>query len=204
LVHSLEEFLRSFGYLALFLLTVAQCTGIPVSSEVVIPFAGLLVANHTFSLPLVILVTVAGEMVGAVIAYTIGARIGRPAVLAIGRRFHFREGHLEAAERWIERRGVVAVAVGRCVPVIRSYTSFPAGFARMPLSRFLPATLVGALVWDTALAVAGMELGKHFSKISVVLKPLEYIGAIVLALAFVYLVYRWNNRGGAAPETRQP
>lgn len=204
MVHSLEEFLRSFGYLALFLLTVAQCTGIPVSSEVVIPFAGLLVANHTFSLPLVILVTVAGEMVGAVIAYTIGARIGRPAVLAIGRRFHFREGHLEAAERWIERRGVVAVAVGRCVPVIRSYTSFPAGFARMPLSRFLPATLVGALVWDTALAVAGMELGKHFSKISVVLKPLEYIGAIVLALAFVYLVYRWNNRGGAAPETRQP
>lgn len=204
MVHSLEQLLRSFGYLALFLLTVAQCTGIPVSSEVVIPFAGLLVANHTFSLPLVILVTVAGELVGAMIAYTIGARVGRPAVLAVGRRFHFRETHLEAAERWIERRGVVAVAVGRCVPVIRSYTSFPAGFGRMPLRQFLPATLVGALVWDSALAVAGMELGKHFSKISTVLKPLEYLGLIVLALAFVYGVYRWNNRGGSISGPDQP
>jgi len=199
LVHSLEQFLTSFGYLALFLLTVAQCTGIPVSSEVVIPFAGLLVANGTLSLPLVILVTLVGELVGALIAYAIGAWVGRPAVLAAGRRFHFRESHLEAAERWIERRGVLAVAVGRCVPIIRSYTSFPAGFGHMPLTRFIPATLVGALVWDSALAVAGMELGKHLSDISTVLQPLGYIAVVLLALAFVYGVYRWNNRDRAAP-----
>ncbi|MGC2191471.1 MAG: DedA family protein [Candidatus Dormiibacterota bacterium] len=200
MVHSLEQFLTSFGYLALFLLTVAQCTGIPVSSEVVIPFAGLLVANGTLSLPLVILVTLLGELVGALIAYAIGAWVGRPAVLAVGRRFHFRESHLEAAERWIERRGVLAVAVGRCVPIIRSYTSFPAGFGHMPLTRFVPATLVGALVWDSALAVAGMELGKHLSDVSKVLQPLGYIAVVVLALALVYGVYRWNNRDSAAPE----
>ena len=199
MVHSLEQFLTSFGYLALFLLPVAQCTGIPVSSEVVIPFAGLLVANGTLSLPLVILVTLVGELVGALIAYAIGAWVGRPAVLAAGRRFHFRESHLEAAERWIERRGVLAVAVGRCVPIIRSYTSFPAGFGHMPLTRFIPATLVGALVWDSALAVAGMELGKHLSDISTVLQPLGYIAVVLLALAFVYGVYRWNNRDRAAP-----
>jgi len=194
LVHSLEHFLTTFGYFALFLLTVAQCTGIPVSSEVVIPFAGVLVANGTLSLPLVILVTLLGELVGALIAYAIGAWVGRPAVLAAGRRFRFRESHLEAAERWIERRGVLAVAVGRCVPVIRSYTSFPAGFGHMPLSRFIPATLVGALVWDSALAVAGMELGKHFAQISTFLQPLGYVALVLLALAFVYGVYRWNNR----------
>lgn len=199
MVHSLEHLLSTFGYLALFLMTVAQCTGIPVSSEVVIPFAGLLVANGTLSLPLVILVTVLGELVGAMVAYAIGAWVGRPAVLAFGRRFHFRESHLVAAERWIDQRGVVAVAVGRCVPVIRSYTSFPAGFAHMPLSRFLPATLAGALVWDTALAVTGMELGKHFSEISKVLKPLEYIAAVLLALAVVYGVYRWNSRDTTPP-----
>jgi len=203
LIHSLEQLLTSFGYLALFLLTVAQCTGIPVSSEVVIPFAGLLVANGTLSLPLVILVTVLGELVGALIAYAIGAWVGRPAVLAAGRRFHFRESHLEAAERWIARRGVVAVAVGRCVPIIRSYTSFPAGFGHMPLTQFVPATLVGALVWDSALTVAGMELGKHFSQISKVLQPLGYIAVVLLALALVYGVYRWNNRGPAAPEGRE-
>lgn len=203
MVHSLEQLLTSFGYVALFLLTVAQCTGIPVSSEVVIPFAGLLVANGTLSLPLVILVTVLGELVGALIAYAIGDWVGRPAVLAFGRRFHFREDHLEAAERWIARRGAVAVAVGRCVPIIRSYTSFPAGFAGMPLSRFLPATLVGALVWDSTLAVAGMELGKHYADISKVLKPLGYAAVVLLALALVYGIYHWNNRGTTRPTTKE-
>ncbi|HVB53390.1 MAG TPA: DedA family protein [Candidatus Acidoferrales bacterium] len=199
MVHSLEHLLTTFGYLGLFFLTVAQCTGIPVSSEVVLPFAGLLVANGTLSLPLVIVVAVLGELVGALIAYAIGAWVGRPAVLAAGRRFRFRESHLEAAERWIERRGVVAVAVGRCVPIIRSYTSFPAGFGHMPLSRFLPATLVGALVWDSVLVVAGMELGKHLSEISKILQPVGYIAVLLLALVLVYGVYRWNNREGEPP-----
>ncbi|HUY25443.1 MAG TPA: DedA family protein [Candidatus Saccharimonadales bacterium] len=194
MVHSLEQFLMSFGYLALFLLTVAQCTGIPISSEVVLPFAGVLVANGTLSLPLVIVVAVAAELVGASIAYAIGAWIGRPAVLRLGRRFYFRESHLQAAERWIEKRGVVAVAVGRCVPIIRSYTSFPAGFAHMRLVLFLPATLVGAAVWDTALVLAGMELGKHISNITTVLQPLGYVALVLLALALVYGVYLWNNR----------
>ncbi len=199
MVHSLEHFLTTFGYLALFVLTVAQCTGIPISSEVVIPFAGLLSANGTLSLPLVILVTVAGELVGALIAYAIGALVGRPAVLALGRRFHFRESHLVAAERWIDNRGVVAVAVGRCIPIIRGYTSFPAGWARMPLIRFLPATLIGAVVWDATLAVAGMELGKHLNLISTVLQPLGYVAVVLLALALVYAVYRWNNREPSTP-----
>ncbi|MGH7610150.1 MAG: DedA family protein [Candidatus Dormibacteria bacterium] len=174
---------------------MAQCTGIPVSSEIVIPFAGLLAGSGTLSLPLVIVVTVCGELVGAMIAYAIGSWVGRPAVLAFGARFHFRESHLLAAERWIERRGVPAVALGRCIPVIRSYTSFPAGFAHMRLSRFLPATLVGAVVWDTALALAGFELGKHFSAISGVLQPIGYVALVLLALALVYGVYRWNQRG---------
>jgi membrane protein DedA with SNARE-associated domain len=203
LVHTLEQLLTSFGYLGLFLLTVAQCTGIPVSSEVVLPFAGLLVANGTLSLPLVILVAVLAELVGAVIAYAIGAWVGRPAVLGFGRRFHFRESHLDAAERWIERRGVVAVAVGRCVPILRSYTSFPAGFAHMRLVHFLPATLVGALVWDTALVLAGMELGKHFSAIATVLQPLGYVALVLLALVLVYGVYRWNNRGSGEQTTEE-
>ncbi len=200
MVHSLQQLLTSYGYLALFILTVAQCTGIPVSSEVVIPFAGLLVADHTLSLPLVIVVALVGEVVGALIAYSIGSWVGRPAVLAAGRRFHFRESHLEAAERWVERRGVVAVAVGRCIPIIRSYTSFPAGFGHMPLRQFLPATVVGALVWDSALAVAGMELGRHFSEISKVLQPIAYVALVLLALAVAYAVYRWRRRRRSAPQ----
>lgn len=194
MIQGLEHFLTTAGYLALFLLTVAQCCGFPVSSEVVLPFAGVLTVTGTLSLPVVILVALAAELVGALIAYGVAAWVGRTAVVGFGKRFRLKESHFEAAERFYERRGVVAVAVGRVVPVIRSYTSFPAGFARMPLLPFILATLIGAAVWDTSLTVAGMELGRHYSEIGKVLKPIEYVVAVVVLAAIAYGVWRYINR----------
>lgn len=194
MIHSLESFLTTAGYLALFLLTVAQCCGFPVSSEVVLPFAGVLVATGTLSLPLVILVALLAELVGALIAYGIAAWVGRQAVVGFGQRFRLKESHFEAAERFYERRGVVAVAVGRVLPVLRSYTSYPAGFARMPLVKFIPATLVGALVWDASLSIAGMELGKNFNRIGSVIKPLEYLVLALLVVALLYGAWRYVKR----------
>jgi membrane protein DedA with SNARE-associated domain len=193
-IHSLESFLTTAGYLALFLLTVAQCCGFPVSSEVVLPFAGVLVATGTLSLPLVILVALLAELVGALIAYGIAAWVGRQAVVGFGQRFRLKESHFEAAERFYERRGVVAVAVGRVLPVLRSYTSYPAGFARMPLVKFIPATLVGALVWDASLSIAGMELGKNFNRIGSVIKPVEYLVLALLVVALLYGAWRYVKR----------
>lgn len=200
LIHSLESFLTTAGYLALFLLTVAQCCGFPVSSEVVLPFAGVLVATGTLSLPLVIIVALLAELVGALIAYGVAAWVGRQAVVGFGKRFRLKESHFEAAERFYERRGVVAVAVGRVLPVLRSYTSYPAGFARMPLVKFIPATLLGAFVWDASLSIAGMELGKHFNRIGAVIKPLEYLVLALLVMALLYGVWRYINRPAAAAE----
>ncbi len=194
MVAGLEHFLSSAGYAAIFLLTVAQCCGFPVSSEVVLPFTGVLVALGTLSLPLAIIVALVGELVGAMISYGLGIWVGREALLRWGARFHLRESHLQAAERFYQRRGVVAVAVGRITPVIRSYTSYPAGFAEMPLIKFIPATLVGAVVWDTALIVAGMELGKHFSLIGKVIKPIEYIAAFAIIVLILYGLWRYINR----------
>ncbi|MDA8331401.1 MAG: DedA family protein [Candidatus Dormibacteraeota bacterium] len=193
-IHALESFLTTAGYLALFLLTVAQCCGFPVSSEVVLPFAGVLTVTGTLNLPLVIVVALIGELVGALIAYWLADWVGRAAIVGFGQRFRLKESHFEAAERFYERRGVAAVAVGRVLPVLRSYTSYPAGFARMPLRLFIPATLVGAFVWDAALSIAGMELGKHFNQIGSVIKPLEYAVLALVVVALLYGVWRYINR----------
>lgn len=197
MIQGMEHFLSVAGYLALFLLTVAQCVGFPVSSEVVLPFAGVLVSTNTLSLPLAIVVALAAELFGGLVAYGLASWVGRQALVGFGQRFKLKESHFEAAERFYERRGVAAVAVGRVIPVLRSYTSYPAGFARMPLPKFIPATLVGALVWDAGLIIAGMELGKHFSAVGSVIKPLEYIVGVLVVAAIVYGVYRYINRPAA-------
>ena len=56
------------------------------------------------------------------------------------------------AERWFDRRAVVAVLVGRCVPLIRSLVSIPAGFRRMNFGMFTLYTAIGSLIWNTALS----------------------------------------------------
>lgn len=202
MIQGLEHFLSVAGYFAVFILTVAQCCGFPVSSEVVLPFTGVLVATSTLALIPAIGMALAGELVGALIAYWVAAWVGRQALVGFGQRFRLRESHFEVAERFYERRGMAAVALGRVLPVVRSYTSFPAGFARMPMVKFIPATLAGALVWDVALIITGMELGRHFSEIGKVIKPLEYVLAALVVLALLYGVYRYINRPVRAAEER--
>src|ERR1039458_2795198 len=103
MIQGLEHFLSTAGYLALFLLTVAQCCGFPISSEVVLPFAGVLTVTGTLNLPVVIAVALLGELVGALIAYGVAAWVGRAALLGFGSRFKLKESHFEAA-RSEERR----------------------------------------------------------------------------------------------------
>src|SRR2546430_1297878 len=99
--------------------------------------------------------------------------------------------HLEIADGWFRRWGLLAVFVGRVLPVIRTYISFPAGLARIDLTRFSMLTFVGALPWCAALALVGYVLGRNYDRIS---GPLEK-GAIAIALLVVIAVIAWYVRG---------
>src|SRR5439155_1291622 len=71
------------------------------------------------------------NLVGSLIAYGVAARFGEPLLLGPGRYVGIRRHHLEMADGWFRRWGLVAVFVGRVLPVIRTYISFPAGLARI-------------------------------------------------------------------------
>jgi len=106
------------------------------------------------------------------------------------------------AERWFDRRAVVAVLIGRCVPLIRSLVSIPAGFRRMPLAPFVLYTTVGSLVWNTALIGAGYLLRDNWHDVEPVLDTVQYlvIAAIVLAIAW----YFWSRFASPKNRSQQP
>lgn len=193
---AVSNLVATYGLAAVFVLMVFESCGFPFPSEVVMPTAGLLAAAGHMNIVAAIVAGGVANLVGSLIAYGLAARFGEPLLLGPGRYIGIRRHHLDLADRWFRRWGLAAVFVGRVLPVIRTYISFPAGLARIDLGRFSVLTLIGALPWCAALALVGYYLGKNYDRISVSVER----GAIVIALLLVAGLLLWYVRGRAADE----
>ena len=171
------------GLLAVLLTMAAESAGIPISSEVVVPLGGSLAAAGILPFAGVVLAATAGNLAGSAVAFALARRYGHAIADRYGRRVGLDHGHLQLAERFFDRFGVAAVFVGRLLPVVRTYISFPAGLSRMGWVPFLLATAAGCVPWNLALACAGLLLGRQYGLVEHALGPLAVpaaIGAVVL------------------------
>jgi membrane protein DedA with SNARE-associated domain len=196
-----RDFVRDHGLGAVFFLMAVESCGIPFPSEVIMPVAGAVAAGaiagaHLGLVPAII-AGAAGNLLGSLAAWFLAAYFGEPLLLGPGRFVGIRRSHIELADRFFERRGLVAVFIGRMLPVIRTYISFPAGLARVPLLPFAVLTFLGALPWSAGLAIAGYEVGANYDRIS---GPIER-AAVVIAVLVVAAIGVWfiRGRGRRAP-----
>src|SRR5215211_6152549 len=140
ILHPLIEFVTgtigSYGVPAVFVLMLLESMGILIPSEAISPFAGYLVSQEKMSMFGAVAAGVLGNLVGSWVAYFIGLWGGRELWLRYGRYVGVRGHHLGVAEKWFDRYGELTVFVSRCLPVVRTFISFPAGTARMNFSRF--------------------------------------------------------------------
>ena len=195
---AVSNFIATYGLIAVFVLMVAESCGLPFPSEVIMPTSGLLAAGGHMNLVAAIVAGALANLVGSLLAYVLAARFGEPLLLGPGRYVGIRRHHLEIADGWFRRWGLIAVLIGRVLPVIRTYISFPAGLARVDLVRFSILTFVGALPWCAALALVGYELGKNYDRVS---GPVEK-AAIAIAVLVVVVVVAWYVRG-REPRSRE-
>ena len=190
----MQSFLHHWTYLALVVLTVAEAACIPIPSEVTVGYAGYLASTGRVNLVVVILLATLGEMVGAFIAYVVGRTGGRAFVDRFGRYILLSHADLDRAEGWFERRGEWSVAVGRIVPLVRTFIAFPAGVAEMPPVRFGLLTGAGSLVWIGALAGAGYALGNRWNKLTHGFSLAGYVIAALVVLAIAaFLLHRFRQ-----------
>ena len=129
LIDLVTRIIGDYGVPAVFVLMVLESTGILIPSEAIAPFAGYLVSVGKMSLLEAISAGILGNLVGSWIAYSIGLWGGRELWLHYGRYVGVRSHHLHLAEKWFERYGEFTVFISRCLPVVRTFISFPAGTA---------------------------------------------------------------------------
>jgi membrane protein DedA with SNARE-associated domain len=182
---SLTNLVATYGLIAIFITMAGESAGLPISSEIVVPLGGALASQGKLNFVLVVLVSSVANLAGSLIAFYLTRRFGEKVVLSrFGRWLGLSRGHLRLAHRFFGRFGLWAVFVGRLLPIVRTYISFPAGLAKIGYVRFTLATLAGAIPWNLALAYAGYKLGQHYEEVAVTLSPF----AIPIAIGVVILL----------------
>jgi membrane protein DedA with SNARE-associated domain len=193
------------GYLGVGVAMAIESAMIPLPSELILPFAGFLVSDRSVIEPLtrgpwsfwiVVIVATIGNTVGSLIAYAIGAWGGRPFLERYGRYLLIRPHEIELAERFFQRYGAATAFFSRLLPIVRTFISFPAGVARMPLGKFIFYSTLGALPWSILLVYAGEQLGSRWQDIRHALQPFDLLIAVVVVAAVLLFIWWRLGRPG--------
>lgn len=205
----LASLFGAVGYLGVVLAMSIESAMIPLPSELILPFAGFLVSDASKIEPLthgpwsfwvVIVVATLGNTIGSLIAYAIGAWGGRPFLERYGRYLLIRPHEIEIADHFFTRWGAQTAFFSRLLPVVRTFISFPAGVARMPIRTFVAYSIAGAFLWSTLLTWAGVQLGANWQEIRHALQPFDLLIAIVVVAGLVALL--WLRLGRPVPWRR--
>ncbi|MBI4117157.1 MAG: DedA family protein [Parcubacteria group bacterium] len=178
------------GYAGVFVLSVLESAGIPVPSEIVVPFAGFLAQQGRFALWAVIILVSLANLMGGVGIYWLARILGRPALERFGKYVLISKHDLNEAESLFQRHGSKFVFIGRVLPVIRTFISIPAGVARMNFWKFSFYTYFGSLPWNFALALAGFKAGENWDILSPYFRKFDFVIIGLVSAAAVWYVYR--------------
>lgn len=181
------DLISRFGYISEFFLMVFESMGIPIPSEVIMPFSGLLVGRGELSFWMVVVIGALANLVGSLVAYGIGYWGGEPLVEKYGKYIMLKKHDLEMAHRWFDKYGKATAFFSRMLPIVRTYISFPAGFAKMPIGQFGIYTFLGSLPWCYVLTVIGIKMGEEWESI----KKYFHILDILVAIAIMYIIAGW-------------
>ena len=197
LINFATEQVGSYGAWAVFVLMILESACIPVPSEAIMLYGGFLVGRGEASMFWIVVAGVGGNVIGSWIAYWVGYAKGREWLLR-WRWLHVTPKHLDWADRWFDRYGDWAVLLSRCLPIIRTFISLPAGITRMPFWRFTVLTLIGCIPWVVMLAFAGRAVGDNWESLQKQLHYVDYVLAAAIIGSIVYLVVRQRRRRRAA------
>ncbi len=201
LVEFVTRVISAGGYAGIAALMAINSAGIPLPSEIIMPFSGYLVYLGRFNLFMVAAIGMVGCNVGSAIGYSIGAKGGRPFVERYGKWVLMSHRDLDRMGFFFAKYGSIAVLLARMMPVVQTFISIPAGIAKMPRLRFHIYTSIGSSAWYICLAYAGMKLGEKWHtdpRLEQVFHRFHLAVEIALLAGIVWFVWSHLNRGRQA------
>ncbi len=183
------------GYIGIVILMFLESSFFPFPSEVVMIPAGYLSSTCSMNLLLVIICGTAGSVLGASFNYYLGYRLGRPLLIKYGKYIFLNEKNLLKVEKLFNEHGEIATFIGRLIPGVRQYISFPPGVTKMRFINFIIFTTIGAAIWVTILSLLGFFIGLNQMLVQ---RHLFQVTFILIALCFsvviIYMIYQKKSK----------
>ncbi|RAV18729.1 DedA family protein [Paenibacillus contaminans] len=185
----LEILLGKYGYIGIFLALALGVIGLPIPDEVLLTFIGNRIAQGKFDLLLALGSAFAGAISGISISYFIGLKLGYPALIKYGRKFHITADRIEKTQRKFDRYGNALLVFSYFIPGLRHLIAITAGISNMNYRKFALFSYLGALAWCAFFIMVGRSFGEKWHKIKAyILLFHAYFPQLLLILLIVFLI----------------
>lgn len=182
----IENFITSYGYIAVFLLMTGESALIPIPSEVTMTFAGFLAGTGVFNFWVLVTIGAFGNLTGSLLAFWLGRAMGeiwiRNFIKKRGKWLLVHEKDFDLSINWFKKYGQGITFGSRLLPIVRTFISLPAGIADMNIGKFSLFTFIGSFIWTYILAFLGLKLGQNWQMIDPYFRKFQFliIGCFIL------------------------
>jgi len=188
----ITELVESLGYIGIVIMTFIEGTFIPIPSEITLIPAGYLIAEGKMNAMIVIPCCTIGTVGGAMFNYMIARYYGRAVLMRYGKYLFMTPKRLQSIELFFEKHGAISTFSGRILPGVKHFISFPAGLAKMNITRFITYTTIGGFLWNAILITLGYYIGQEQTMLK---KYVHQINAgVISGLAVLLCVYIYKHR----------
>ena len=194
------DMMNSIGYIGIALLIMIENLFPPIPSEVILTFGGFMTTYTHLTVGGVVFFSTLGSPVGAIFLYYIGKLLS-PEKLEqlidgkLGKILHFKKSDVRKSIKKFQQKGNMTVFICRCIPILRSLISIPAGMSNMKMGNFLVLTIAGSALWNTILVSAGAAAGASWEKILEVMDTYSTVVVIIIGLSMFFgCFFYYRNR----------
>ncbi|MCW5823669.1 MAG: DedA family protein [Cyanobacteria bacterium TGS_CYA1] len=180
---------EAWGYWGVMIMMAIESANIPLPSEAIMPTAGILVQQGKMNVHLAALAGAVGCVIGSIPSYFLGMWGGRPFLEKYGKWFLLKSRDLELADKWVNKYGDITFFIGRMLPVVRTFISFPAGVLKAHFWIFVAFTFIGSLVWCYFLTYVGIWFGANMEMFRDIWHKFDLLIVLVGLGGFGYYLY---------------
>ncbi len=184
------ELINKFGYFGMFLGMVLEAVIIIIPSELILATGGILAGRGIFNFWMSFFIGLLGSVFCAIVIYAMGYFGGYAFVNKYGKYFFMKEEDIRKSDSWFDKYGLIAAAIGRNIPIIRTLISLPVGIARLSFKKFLIYTTLGSIPWTFVFVYFGYSLGNNWTVLSDVTSKLKIPIRILLILLIISIIYK--------------
>lgn len=181
--------IESLGYLGVFFSVFLEYACLPLPSEILLPFIGVLSSYGTFNLITAIFVSVFAGLLGSTICYYIGYFGGSPIIDWLSSKSSGAKKSLNKLNIFLTKYDKYAVLMARMFPLTRTYVSLGVGALKMKYRTFISYSFVGIVIWNSILISLGYFLGENTPLIESILSKYSFIAIGTLVILLCILAY---------------